>query len=157
MQRIAAASSSEWTFQEFAAGVFSSQAPLTTPLYRLANPTTGGHLYTYEHAIIACLSSCSRRGSTVMAEITSSSTFSGCHLESIAAYVYPTQVCGSQPMFRLYNPPRSTIVIQVLSLPAVMKGFAHQCCTASADDKNTAKSTQGYTQDEGIPFYVLAA
>ncbi|KAJ7831341.1 hypothetical protein B0H14DRAFT_2365249, partial [Mycena olivaceomarginata] len=84
MQRVLA--SGVWAFQDFAAGVFSSPSPLTTPLYRLANPTTGSHLYT-----------------TVMAEV-NSSTFNGYHFESIAAYVYPTQLCGSQPVFRLFNP-----------------------------------------------------
>ncbi|KAJ6568416.1 hypothetical protein DFH09DRAFT_917839 [Mycena vulgaris] len=121
MQRVLA--SGVWTFQEFAAGVFSSSGPLTIPLYRLANPTTGSHLYT-----------------TSMAEVNSSSTFNGYHYESIAAYVYPTQLCGSQPIFRLFN-------------PTTLDHFY----AMSASEKNTAKSSQGYTSDEGSPFYVLAA
>ncbi|KAJ7112288.1 hypothetical protein C8R44DRAFT_741977 [Mycena epipterygia] len=85
-----AVTSDGFTFQDLAAGVFTSQQPLTTPLYRLNNPTTGGHLYT-----------------TTMTEVNFAVASAGYKFEGIQAYVYPTQLCGSSPFFRLYNPTTS--------------------------------------------------
>ncbi|KAJ7826387.1 hypothetical protein B0H14DRAFT_2453139 [Mycena olivaceomarginata] len=118
-----ATSTGGFTFQDLAAGVFSSPSqPLVIPLFRLFIPATGGFSTPpptrSENAFLG----------------------GGAISQGIAAYVWPTQLCGSQPMFRLFNPTTQDYLY-----------------TMFVSEKNTAKNSQGYTEDDGIPFYVWFA
>ncbi|HTK10268.1 MAG TPA: hypothetical protein VL485_24070 [Ktedonobacteraceae bacterium] len=91
------------------------------PLYRLLNSTTGFHLYTMS----------TQERDLVVAQ-------NGYHYETIAGYLFPTQVANTQPLYRLNNP----------------KG--DHFYTMSTQERDSAVSQYGYHY-EGIMGYLYVS
>ncbi|KAJ7722717.1 hypothetical protein B0H16DRAFT_1473241 [Mycena metata] len=111
-----------WPYQALAAFVFLTQEESTVPLHQMVNPTTGDRIYTTNATEVTALQ---QTGYGVAA------------LEP-GYFIYPTQICGSVPFYRL-------------SKVAIHDHFF----TASETERIAAIDSQGYA-DEGIAGYVFA-
>ncbi|KAJ7734981.1 hypothetical protein B0H16DRAFT_1892332 [Mycena metata] len=111
-----------WTYQALAAFVFVTQEESTVPLHQMVNPTTADRIYTTNATEVTALE---KTGYGVAA------------LEP-GYFIYPTQICGSVPFYRL-------------SKVAIHDHFF----TASETERIAAIDSQGYA-DEGIAGYVFA-
>jgi Repeat of unknown function (DUF5648) len=113
--------------------VFAAQQPDTTPVYRLFNPRTGDHFYT---------TSAAERDNAVN-NLGYNNEGTACFIyaftsyadEGTACHVFPTQVAGTAPVYRL----RSSTTID-------------HFYTMSAAERQNAIAQDGYV-DEGIACY----
>ncbi|KAJ7886073.1 hypothetical protein B0H13DRAFT_1889350 [Mycena leptocephala] len=88
------ASSPGVTFEGVAALVFVTQEESTVPFYRLSNAATTDNFYTI---------STTERDSALQ----NGYIFGGAGTDSVY-YIYPTQICGSVPFYRLYQESTKT-------------------------------------------------
>ncbi|KAJ6465571.1 hypothetical protein DFH09DRAFT_529576 [Mycena vulgaris] len=113
---------SPWTYQALAAFVFATQEESTIPLHQMVNPTTFDRIYTINTTEVSVLEK-NGYGPAVVEPL---------------YYIYPTQICGSVPFYRL-------------SKLALHDHFF----TASETERIVYIDSQGYA-DEGIAGYVFA-
>ncbi|KAJ6551004.1 hypothetical protein DFH09DRAFT_1168081 [Mycena vulgaris] len=111
-----------WTYQALAAFVFATQEESTIPLHHMVNPTTFDRIYTTN---------------TTEVNVLEKNGYGTAALEPLY-YIYPTQICGSVPFYRL-------------SKLALHDHFF----TASEIERIESIESQGYA-DEGIAGYVFA-
>ncbi|KAJ7776253.1 hypothetical protein B0H16DRAFT_1003571 [Mycena metata] len=109
-----------YTFNGVAALIFPTTEPSTVPFFCLVN--TGISTFFY----------------TTSATERSSALASGYSDDGIAGYVYPTQICGSVPLYRAH----------------FIGANADYLYTTSAAERDNAVLNQGFV-DEGIAGYVV--
>ncbi|KAJ7722338.1 hypothetical protein B0H16DRAFT_1385890, partial [Mycena metata] len=109
-----------WNYQALVAFVFATQEESTGPFYQMVNSATGDRIYTINATEVTALER----------------TGYGQAVAEPVYYIYPSQICGSVPFYRL-------------SKVAKHDHFY----TVSEADRITAIDSQGYA-DEGIAGYV---
>lgn len=147
-----------YVFEGTAAHVFPSQQGSSVPLYRLYGRGPSDHFYTCVqfHLPLLVIQVVHADLLRISADERDRAIASGVYQnEGIAAFVYADQICGSTPLFRLYNGKIGDhFYTGELFGFILLDAKTDNVGLVSEEERIRAGGTGGYT-DEGIAAYVL--